>query len=61
MAPMAASKYLMRAEKVHLKMEFHLKFMGWGRPQLTIISHANKSDSHGWRYSSVCKVFDLSA
>lgn len=37
--PMAAFYWLIRTEKVHLKMECHLKFMGWQGSQLIIISH----------------------
>lgn len=37
--PTAAFYWLMRAERVHLKMERHLKFMGWLGSQLIIISH----------------------
>jgi hypothetical protein len=53
MAPMAASNWLIRDEKVHLKMKLHLKFMAEGRPQLNIILSAKKSDSQGFGYSLV--------
>lgn len=39
LTPTAAFRWLITGERVHLKMECHLKFMGWQGSQLIIIFH----------------------